>query len=222
MTRRRLLLAIMVLNASVAAPSPAAGPGHALVVMPLFSRVIGFHLPLDMIAQEPQANGREFLMEFVPRGETVENWTRLVTVRAILLAGRQQLASGDIARALFNPKTCTQAHLYRDFGEHAIDASLRRSVIAMGCGSLPAGAYPAAIERAGEQDFIYLFRDAGAVYSLNYAVRGSAFVNSPPIDPAQAETIMRKQFGDVMVCATAADAGCSEIIAANTARRAGK
>jgi len=44
-------------------------------VIPLYGRVLGFHLPDGFVAQAPKSNGINFLMEFVPKGETVESWT---------------------------------------------------------------------------------------------------------------------------------------------------
>lgn len=201
-----------------AAPAATGAPTTNFVIR-LHERVMGFHLPAGFRALTPQGNDRQFLMEIVPQGEAVENWTRLITIRATH-GIRADLSSADIARKVFDPTSCTQGHLYRDFGERKVEGALKLSVLAIGCGALPPGAYPAALTGAGEQDFIFMFRDDDAIYTLNYAVRGAAFSGDrPPIDPASAEAVLRAQFGAVHVCATAAEPGCTDIIAVDTARR---
>ncbi|MEG3146883.1 hypothetical protein U1839_19710 [Sphingomonas sp. RT2P30] len=199
------------------APATITAPTTNFVIR-LYNRVLGFHLPANFQPVPPQSNDRQFLMEIVPKGETVENWTRLITIRATH-GIRPDLASAVIAKAVFDPVSCTQGHIYRNFGEKQIEGPLRLSVIAIGCGALPAGAYPAALTGAGEQDFILMFRDEDAIYTLNYAVRGAPFnADHPPIDLAQAEEILHAQFGTARVCASASESGCATIIAADTAR----
>ena len=218
MKLRGLLTILASLSLAGFATASTEAPPTNFVIR-LYARVLGFHLPAGFRAVAPHSDGRQFLMEIVPEGETVENWTRLITIRATR-GIPADLASADIAKRVFDPASCTQGHLYRDFGERKVEGSLRLSVLAIGCGALPPGAYPAALSGAGEQDFILMFRDDDAIYTLNYAVRGAPFSGDhPPIDPALAEATLRAQFGTARVCATASETGCTDIIAADSARR---
>ncbi len=219
MIRRGLFAFVAALSLTGFAP-PAGDASAPNFVIRLYGRVLGFHLPAGFHPVTPHSSATQFLMEIVPQGETVESWTRLITIRS-MRGISPAMPSADIATALFDPKSCTKGHLYRDSAEKPVEGRLRLSIIAIGCGGLPPGIYPAARSGAGEQDFILMFRDDDAIYTLNYAVRGSAFDGDhPPIDPARAEAVLRAQFGTARVCATAAENGCATIIAADTARRA--
>lgn len=194
---------LLILLASLFSPSPGVAQegGTTATQVPLFGRVLSFTLPAGMDVANRRDNGTNVLIEYVPRGETLGNWTRLVTIQAYRGLGRSPLSSAEIARQAFFPATCNRGPIWRDSGEQAIERGLTRSVIVTGCASLPRGAYPRALPGAGEQDFIYMFRDAETIYTLytlNYAVRGAPFaVNAPPVPIDTAEALLRQTFGVV-------------------------
>ncbi len=180
----------MVATAAYAADQPAK--------VPLFKRTLVFTLPSDMEVANSRDNGTNILIEFVPKGENLGNWTRLVTVQAYRGLGKSPMTSAEIARQAFYPAACKEGPIYRDGGERILGSGLKRSVIANGCASLPAGAYPKAMKGAGEQDFILMFRDADTIYTLNYAVRGKPFAGkAPPVAVDQGEALLRQVFGEV-------------------------
>ncbi|HNW18257.1 MAG TPA: hypothetical protein PKK17_07050 [Sphingorhabdus lacus] len=181
---------------ALAAPAFAAPAGPARV--PVFERTLVFNLPADMIRANDRNNGTNILIEYVPKGQTLANWTRLVTIQAYRGLGRSPMKSADIARQAFYPASCTTGPIYRDGGERILASGLKRSIIANGCASLPEGAYPKALRGAGEQNYIMMFRDADSIYTLNYAVRGAAFAGkAPPLSVEGGEAILRDIFGEV-------------------------
>lgn len=164
----------------------------------LFARRLEFTLPPGFVRVTDRANGTNVLIEYVPAGQNVGNWTRMVTIQAYRGLGRSAVATAAIARQAFFPAACTVGPLYRDFGERAVGGGLKQTIVANGCASLPAGAYPKALKGAGEQDFIMIFRDEETVYTLNYAERGAPFAGkAPPRDPAKASEILAARFGPV-------------------------
>ncbi|WP_422060892.1 hypothetical protein [Sphingopyxis sp.] len=215
LTRSSAVLLLALLQAAPASAQPTPN-----TVIPLYGRVLGFNLPPGFVAQPPKSNGTNFLMEFVPKGETVENWTRLVTVQAFRGAGRQPTASADIAKAAFDPQACVIGRVYLFGGEQTVQGALKRSLIVSGCGSLPAGAYPKAMKGASERDAILFFRDADTLYTLNYAERSPLATKVAPFTLASATAKLTATFGNVRLCANAAEPGCKDIIAINNARRA--
>jgi hypothetical protein len=185
-----LVLAIGVVPAAANDPTPTQ--------VRLFTRTLSFMLPSGMILANDRNNGTNVLMEYVPDGETLATWTRLVTIQAYRGLGRSPMSTAAIARQAFFPAACQIGPMYHDGGERLLPNGNKRSVVANGCASLPAGAYPQALKGAGEQDFIYVFRDADNVYTLNYAVRGEPFTaKRPPVPEEIAETILIGQFGKV-------------------------
>jgi hypothetical protein len=199
-TLRRMLLAALG-GFALALPQVAAGDAAPVVGvqrMPLLGRTLTFRLPAGFVQALNRNNGTNVLIEYVPRGETVENWTRMVTIQAYRGLGSSPRSTADIARQAFYPAACRVGPIYRDGGELTIAPGLKRSIVANGCASLPPGAYPAALAGAGEQDFIMVFRDGQSIYTLNYALRGAAFAGkAPPIAPNQAEAQLHAVFGNV-------------------------
>ena len=181
----------------LALPQGAAAKGSAETVA-LYGRTLTFTLPADMVRANDKDNGTNRLIEYVPRGETVANWTRLVTIQAYRGLGGGPATTSQIARQAFYPAACTVGPIYQDNGEMALGGGLTRTLILNGCASLPPGAYPEALAGAGEQDFILIFRDSETIYTLNYAVRGKPFTGkAPPIALATAEALINNVFGNI-------------------------
>ena len=179
---------------SAAGPAPTAG----LQRVPLLGRTLGFRLPAGFVQANNRNNGTNVLIEYVPRGETLANWTRLVTIQAYRGLGASLRTTADIARSAFYPAACRNGPIYRDGGEQAFAPGIKRSIVVNGCAALPPGAYPEALPGAGEQDFIMVFRDAQSIYTLNYAVRGAPFSGKqPPIPVASAAARLNEVFGNV-------------------------
>lgn len=178
-------------------PHAVAAKGTQETV-PLYGRTLSFTLPADMQRANDRDNGTNRLIEYTPRGETVANWTRLVTIQAYRGLGTSPQSTGQIARQAFYPAACEVGLIYQDNGEKALGDGLKRTLVINGCASLPPGAYPKALAGAGEQDFILIFRDSDTIYTLNYAVRGKPFAGkAPPIALADAEKLIKDIFGDI-------------------------
>ncbi len=193
LNRTKTLVAALFLTL---APGAVATPGETRI--PLFGRTLAFQLPKDFVQVHNANNGTNVLIEYVPRGETVANWTRMVTVQAYRGLGASPRSSADIAQQAFAVPACRIGPIYHYIPEKNVSKTLRRSIIVNGCASLPAGAYPKALAGAGEQDFILMFRDAQTIYTLNYAVRGAPFSGKPPpVKLEDAETFLQQVVGNV-------------------------
>jgi hypothetical protein len=185
-----------LLAASLCVTAVSAIPAQTRV--PLFGRTLVFGLPDGMVLANEKRNDTNVLIEYLPKGENLSNWTRLVTIQAYRGLGASPATTAQIARQAFYPAACTKGPLYSDSGEKPFAAKLKRSLIINGCASLPAGAYPKALPGAGEQDFIMMFRDADTIYTLNYAVRGKTYSGKPPpVAIGDAEALLRATFGNV-------------------------
>jgi hypothetical protein len=181
----------------LALPQIVAAKG-TLETVPLYGRTLSFTLPANMVRANDKDDGTSRLIEYVPKGETFANWTRLVTIQAYRGLGAAPATTAEIARQAFYPAACTIGLIYQDNGEKALGGGLKRTLVLNGCASLPPGAYPEALAGAGEQDFILIFRDSDTIYTLNYAVRGKPFAGkAPPIALATAETLIKDVFGTI-------------------------
>lgn len=187
----------------------------------LYQRLLRFNLPAGFLITYQAQSPNQVLIEYAPDGEGVADWTRLLTIRALKDVGAASYTSGAIADRMFNPRqTCPSGPLYRNLGERAFAPGVTVTTIALGCASLPKGAYPEALSGAGEQDFVWLFRDADNYYALKYSLRGPAWpIDEPPIALADAEGQLAR-FGTVLLCAaTDTDPACKDILAMETTRK---
>jgi hypothetical protein len=192
-------------------------------VLPLFGRTIAFDLPRPLVLSYQVQSPRQFLQESAPVGESSDTWTRLVTVNAFANASKTPLTSPAIADQLFRPRACSTGAIYENLGERDFAPGVRVTTLSIGCASLPAGAYPAALAGAGEQDFAWMFRDATNIYTLKLSVRGKPWpVGRPPIPPGSAEKQLAV-LGTVLLCAPGAtDLPCRTVEGFNVARRSAK
>ena len=190
----------------------------------LFDRLLSFMLPTSFVITYQAQSPNQFLVEYAPDGEGSADWTRLVTIRALKNIGAAPYTSGSIADRLFNPReSCPTGPLYRNLGERAYAPGITVTTIALGCASLPKGAYPDALAGAGEQDFVWLFRDSNNYYALKYSVRGPAWpIDEPPIPLADANRQLAR-FSKVLLCSAAEDDPvCNRLLAFETARKSTK
>ena len=203
-----ILLATALISTSALARNAWVIAPNQKVHADLFGKTLSFVLPPRMRLVTNKRSENNLLMEHIPQGENLTNWTRMVTIQAYRGLGKSPEPSADIARRAFYPAACRIGPIYRESGDRVVASGLRRSILATGCASLPAGAYPLALAGAGEQDFIMMFRDGDTVYTLNYAERGAPFTSKTlPHDPADAEAILEQVLGTVTLCSSTKPCG---------------
>ena len=93
MTKTRILLAMsMLLLGPVAS---AEGPPAFTVISPIFGQLVRFSMPSTFVVIGENTNGPSYIREAVPKGETADRWTQMITVTG---------AKGVIANPMANPK----------------------------------------------------------------------------------------------------------------------
>lgn len=137
--------------------------GSMAVVQQVYSRTVSFQLPRPFVPGYQAQGPGSYLAEYVPDGQTVEKWTRMITVSGRLGGGAAQLNDGELAAAFFDNLSCP-GKLYRDLGS----ASGHRIVV-IGCAT--AGAADS------ERGAIAMFRDAENMWTVQYAERGAMTAN---------------------------------------------
>lgn len=133
-------------------------------VQRVWTRTVGFDLPRPFVPAYRAQSGGSFIMEYVPDGETVQAWTRMITISGSLGAGAARIDDTTLASALFNRRACTDWR-YRDLGATRQPVLPYRTLV-IGC-----GADGAADSERGAMAF---FRDAENSWTVQYAVRGAA------------------------------------------------
>lgn len=83
------------------------GKHSTRTITPIFSQLVSFYLPEGFVPQFENAQGPNYIMEFVPQGETVKRWTQMITVTG----GRDVvLEHPDLSPKKFSEFMATQFH----------------------------------------------------------------------------------------------------------------
>lgn len=143
---------------------------------PVFEREVRFQVFGTFEPAFEARTERQLIMEFVPEGETVENWTRMITFSAFKDAGTATVSTADMQQRFFNTaKGCEVANFSRVIASGRMADGTEYNLSSNGCGSTAAGGYPGARTGRGEQFLALLLRDEQNVAVLQYAERGEAF-----------------------------------------------
>ncbi len=136
---RRVLLATSACSDSADEPEKPARHGGTATRSVCWDKTLAFALPQGFTRATDENNGTNVLIEYLPAGENFDNWTRLVTIQAYRGLGQDPRPTAEIARQAFYPAACKVGPIYIDLGEQAIAPGLKRTLVANGCASLPAG-----------------------------------------------------------------------------------
>lgn len=195
----RSLLAVATVLAFCASHGAArAEPVEQRVTLPLFGKTVSYRIPAGFTAQKPQFARGQFLVEYLREGESFEDWTTLLTVRGFQGFGGLPRTSVDLARAIFEPKSCPGGPIFETAPPEQAPAGMELTYLAIGCAETPADAYAQAQPGSGEVDLIALYRDGENLYSVQLAVRGPSFKGgTPPLALSDAKARLGKVFGPV-------------------------
>lgn len=84
---RALLAASLLVLAAGAAPVPGAdtgaGGGAERVITPVFHRLVAFSLPPPFKMSFERTTGNIYVREHVPAGESVDEWTRMISLNGV-------------------------------------------------------------------------------------------------------------------------------------------
>ena len=193
------------------------------ITVPLFGRVMSFDMMRNFVPAYQATGPNNFIFEFLPDGQSFDNWTQMVTITAARGLGADRRSDTELAAAaLSSPQGCARGHFYRALAPRALGGGLSQLMVIKGCASTAANAYPGASPAIGEESVILVFRDRENVYSLQYATRAKFVGGRPPISDAAAPAAVAP-FGTVRLCAPdATDAACKSILAVERKRAAGQ
>lgn len=177
-----------------------ASPNRPVGVnLPLFGNVLAFDLLRGFVPAYQAQNSVNFILEFIPDGQTFQNWTEMVTVTATRAASDPRLKHAAQAQATFGgSRGCSRGSFYRQLRHEDRQNGQSLLTLTRGCAAVAANAYPGA-RATGEQALILHFRDAQNVYTLQYAVRRPFSGAQPPIPDADVAGQLAK-FGSVQLC----------------------
>ena len=173
----------------------------AKVSLRLYDRQIVFAVPRGYVpVYQAQAPG-QFLVEYVPDGETVERWSTMITVRALARLGTLPLSTSEIAEKLFRPAACTKGAAYQDVGEAQLGPGLTTRIVTMSCENTGPTPINGVAAGQAEHGAAYVARGYDHVYTVSVSRRGSA--------SGDANSLL-EPLGKVLLCADDSTVECKD------------
>lgn len=177
------VLALALLATAAAAPLHAAdddeAPAGFTAISPIFGQLVAFTQPSRFVPVFEEPTAGRYIREAVPKGETVESWTEMITVTGIKGAAADPQASPEgFASSIVEgfKRACPQTFATGVLSENQIDGHDAFAVVAS-CGSV--GAEGAA---HGETALIVAIKGAQDVYTIQWAERSEAAAEPIDID----------------------------------------
>jgi hypothetical protein len=178
---RWTMVALALLSGGALA-AEVTGEPHVSSISPVFHQLVAFSLPPEFMSQKAtyeRNSGSFYIREHVPEGETVDKWSRMIT-----LTGARDLAS--------NPNATPQAMLERMVagfrrhcpdtfsavvpGAQTVDGFQAFEVIA-GCGHIGSGS-----DVYSEAAIMLAIKGSADYYTLQWAERGRDSPHPPTLD----------------------------------------
>jgi hypothetical protein len=201
-------MAIAGLSVLLAAASPAraqapAAPKNAqpdtpptafTVISPIYGQLVRFSMPSNFAVAYENAKDGNYIREAVPKGETLQAWTQMITVTGAKgLAGNRQVTpesfAGSIAAGFKN--ACPDTFDAKPFGATRFGD---RDGFVAGCGRVASSA-----DKHSETVLIIAVRGNADVYTIQWAERASGAAK-PATDDGKWKDRLSK-LNPIMFCA---------------------
>jgi hypothetical protein len=178
-------------------------PTSVTAVSPIFGQLVAFSQPANFVAANEKSDGSRYIREAVPKGETVDDWTQMITVTgAKELALNRNVTTIQVASTIANgiQKRCPKSFAATSFGHMDIDGYRAFAVVA-GCGSVDTGH-----GKHAETALILAIQGGGDFYTLQWAERAAATDTPPEVEaPVWKERLER--LGPIRLCPIVAGEG---------------
>ncbi|MFT4122042.1 hypothetical protein [Bradyrhizobium sp.] len=194
---RVLTTKAILLAASLALVSAAQAeyPPTLRVISPIFGQLVSFAMPSNFVAVFETTKGSRYIREAVPRGETSERWTQMITV-----TGEKGLTSspgvspekfaGVIAGGFRS--ACPDSFQARSLGDMTF-GRFDGFVAVIGCGRIASGPTP-----HSETALLITVKGATDYYTIQWAERGPAS-DAPPVNDERWQARLR-DLGPIDLC----------------------
>lgn len=159
----RPALALLPLLLVLAAPAAAA---PLTIISPIYSQLVALPLPEPFQPGPESEHDGSYLLEFAPKGETVESWSELITVsgaRGLAAQASVQDVAAQIAQGY-------QAACPDSFSAKGLPAPRIKGAVAVFAGYLSCGTY----EGQSESMAFLILQGQQEIYTLQWAAHGPA------------------------------------------------
>lgn len=166
---------------SLAAALPARSQDGITMTTPVFGQIVSYQLPAGFQPRYEDANDQAYLQEAVPAGETVTNWSQMITMTGVKDAEGQAQTLEGAARVLAGhyQQACAETFTGTSFGATEING-LTGLVVFLGCGTV-APAEEGQDARSEAAVIVYVKSDFGYI-TVQWAERGPPVAARPVYD----------------------------------------
>ncbi|HET7758092.1 MAG TPA: hypothetical protein VFK87_12625 [Steroidobacteraceae bacterium] len=167
---------LVAAGAPAAGDSPGAGPAS---VGPVFHQLVRFTLPAPFKAAYEKTSGGYYLREHVPAGETVDDWSQMITLTATRdLATNERATPEDFVHALVRGfrSHCPDSFSSLELGAQSAGANTGYAAI-VSCGHIEAGG-----KAHSEAAVMLTIKGSADYYTLQWTERGPDAKGAVPID----------------------------------------
>lgn len=178
------------------ATKPEPMPAAFTVISPIFGQLVAFSQPSSFVVAFEDANAKSYIREAVPKGETVEKWSQMITVTgAEGLAANPKITPMSFAGAIADgfEKSCPDTFAAVGLGDIKVGKHAAFAAV-VGCGTLSMGGGTHA-----ETALILTIKGASEYYTIQWAERTAASATPPMIDDAL-WTKRLDELGPVRLC----------------------
>jgi hypothetical protein len=167
----------LALIALQTAPPARAGDGMVMTT-PVFDQIVSYHLPEDFIPSFEQANQRFYIQEAVPVGESVDNWSEMITMTGTKDSpgAPQTLQTAAEGLAGHYQQACPETFAKQSLGPSVIDGHEAMTMF-LGCGTAAT-----AQGNVSETAVIRFIKGPSGHYTVQWAEHGAARKDVPAYD----------------------------------------
>jgi hypothetical protein len=194
---RKLPVLLLLLSPFASSPGFAdAGKGGFTTIAPIFSQLVMVSLPAGFITVNEQSNDRQYIREAVLKGETVDQWTEMITVTGAKgLAAAPQMSAQYFAAQIADgfQKACPATFSVKPMGE--VKISKQEAFLAVAsCGKVDAST-----DKHSETALILAIKGVEDIYTIQWAVRAPSSAENLTIDEAVWKDRLQK-LAPIRVC----------------------
>jgi hypothetical protein len=159
-------------------------PQSFTAISPIFGQLVAFSQPSNFVVAYEKANASQYIREAVPKGESTDRWTQMITVTgAKELAESRDATTIMVASVIANgfKKHCPKTFTATSFGHMSI-GGFRAFAVVASCGSVEPGGPETAGHKHGETALILAIKGESDFYTLQWAERSAPTDKAPVID----------------------------------------
>ncbi len=164
----------------VASPAAETNPSMTLTT-PVFGQIVSYTLPAGFAHGYENVSATGYIQESVPAGETVDDWTQIITMTGAKdAAGADQPLEAAAQNTLARYRdACPKTLSAQSFGPSRIDGRESLTVF-LGCG----GIKTADGGEISEKSVVSFIKGTTEVYTLQWAEHTPATTTAPDYDQA--------------------------------------